>query len=218
MPELIRCTAVVHFISCEPLLGLLDGKDVGRDAVKPPARCPDCGKVRAVSASAPSYARRHERCKSCGNKRRRTLRHLNLNPLDLTKPEAKCVRCLGPFLIETITNNGTRTKWPICLGCREQGWTYRNGALRQCPSLAYYRHGCGRPLKGRDVEKARAAQRRYRERNRESVSQRQRLYDGSERGLDVANLRNRLRLGWSLFAARNTPVQQGPRKGHIPNV
>jgi len=32
IPELLRCTAVVHFISCEPLLGLLDGKDVGRDA------------------------------------------------------------------------------------------------------------------------------------------------------------------------------------------
>ena len=189
--------------------------------MKPP-RCPDCGKVRMRRGKpiAPSEFRSYPLCRICSFKRRRSRRHLILRPIDWGKAEARCARCLRTFLVETINFcGGYRAKrWPICLGCREQGWMYQRGALIMVTRQVYMRQDGRRAWKGGDPEKEAARRRRWEYRNGNKVKEMRRTYRQSQRGRDIHVVQSRLRIGWSLHAARNTPIQRGPRKGHIPNV
>ncbi|KKN75242.1 hypothetical protein LCGC14_0382410 [marine sediment metagenome] len=149
---------------------------------------------------------------------------VRLTPIDWRRTETKCRVCKRSFLLELIAygRGVSKAKWPICLECREEGWTYLTARSRLfiCPRKIYVRQNGSRPSLYResDLERSRERVNQYRKANRQKVRACKRAYWSSERGMDLKVVSERLRLGWSLFAARNAPVSSGPRKGHIPNV
>jgi len=170
--------------------------------------------VKSTSTVA-TYERKHPRCRSCCGRKRRPV---YLRPLDWRRKEATCHRCLRPFLLELIRNKGAaKAKYAICLDCREQGYYYsaRYHSIPQAQSKIGNRKSGSRDFNGRDPERVRAYNTRYHAEHREAILERKRVYF-TERGWAALCIRQRLYAGWTLLAARNTPLARGKRAGLVP--
>jgi len=86
------------------------------------------------------------------------------------------------------------------------------------PALSYSRSDGRRPREWDSRPYMRAYMAQYRAVYPDKVRASKRAYNRTERGQDVRLVGQRAKAGWSVYAARNTPIGHGPRKGHIPNV